>query len=64
MEKSGYEDAHRSKGSSMVFTHILTDHQLHGYHVINAIRGHPRPDLRNFRIDTQDAIYILEMDGW
>ena len=48
----------------MVFTHILTDHQLHGYHVINAIRGHPRPDLRNFRIDTQDAIYILEMDGW
>ena len=64
MEKSGYEDAHSSKGSSMVFTHILTDHQLHGYHVIHTIRGHPRLDLRNFRIDTQDAIYILEKDGW
>jgi len=64
MEKSGYEDAHSSKGSSMVFTHVLTDHQLHGYHVIHAIPGHPRLDLRNFRIDTQDAIYILEKDGW
>jgi alpha-1,6-mannosyltransferase len=65
MVKSGYEDANRSKGSSMVFTHLLTDHKLiQGYHVIDAITGHPRLNLRNFQIDTRDAIYILEKDGW
>jgi alpha-1,6-mannosyltransferase len=64
IKKSGYEDSHRSKGSSLKFTHILTDHHLPGYHVIHAIPGHPRLDLRNFRIDTENAIYILEKDGW
>ncbi|KAL3827097.1 hypothetical protein ACHAXA_002332 [Cyclostephanos tholiformis] len=65
IEKSGYEDANSSKKSSMVFTHILTDHQtIHGYHVIDAIRGHPQLNLSRFCIDTQDAIFILEMDGW
>ena len=65
IEKSGFEDANSGKDLSTVFTHILTDHQTkHGYHVIDAIQGHPRLNLRNFCIDTQDAIYILEMDGW
>ncbi len=65
MEKSGFEDANSSKELSMVFTHLLTDRQtIHGYHVIDAIRGHPRLNLKNFCIDTQDAIYILEIDGW
>jgi alpha-1,6-mannosyltransferase len=61
MEKSGYEEGNRNRDSFAAFTHILSDQQsIQGYHILYSIPGHPRLDLRNFRIETQDAIYILE----
>ena len=65
IEKSGYEDGNSVCDSSAVFTHLLTEHQhVEGYHVIDTILGHPRLDLRNVRIDTKEAIYIMERDSW
>jgi len=65
IEKSGYEEENSRKGTSTIYTHLLTEQQLvDGYHVIDAIPGYPRLDMRNFRIVTQDAIFILERDGW
>lgn len=65
MEKSGYEEENSGKGTSLVFTHLLTEHkEVKGYHVIDVVPGHPRLDVRRFQIDTSDAIYILERNGW
>ena len=66
IDKSGYEEENSLRGApSMVFTHLLTEsQQVSGYHVVETIQGHPRIDIRNFRIETQDAIYIMERDGW
>ena len=65
IEKSGYENGNSFWDSSVVFTHLLTEHQhVEGYHVIDTILGHPRLDLRNVRIDTKEAIYIMERDSW
>ena len=63
IEKSGYEEENSAKGTSLVFTHLLTEQQrVKGYHVIDSIPGHPRLDLRNYRVETRDAIHILERD--
>ena len=66
IEKSGYEEENTVKGtSSAVFSHLLSEQQhVKGYHIIDTIQGQPRLDIRNFRIDSQDAIYIWEKDGW
>mmetsp|Transcript_8559 Transcript_8559/g.18517 ORF Transcript_8559/g.18517 Transcript_8559/m.18517 type:complete len:289 (-) Transcript_8559:25-891(-) len=64
IEKSGYEKENSIRGS-MVYTHLLTEEQSKdGYHVIDAIPGYPRLDMRNFQIATRDAIFIMEKDGW
>ena len=65
IDKSGYEEENTIKGTYEAHTHLLTERQsVEGYHTIDAIPGYPRLDVRNFRIATQDAIYILERDGW
>ena len=65
IEKSGYEDDNNVRVSSLVFTHLLTEHQqVQGYHIIDTILGHPRFDFINFRINKREAIYIMERDGW
>lgn len=65
IEKSGYEDGNSFWDSSVVFTHLLTEYQhVNGYNVIDTIVGHPRLDLHNVRIDTKEAIYIMERDSW
>lgn len=66
ISKSGYEEENSSKGSTemALFTHLITEQQsVEGYYVIDTIQGHPRLDIRNFRIETQDAIYIQERTG-
>lgn len=64
VEKSGYEDMNNMRDSSMVFTHILTEHQhVKGYHVVDTILGHPRFDFNTFRIEMEESIYIMERDG-
>jgi len=65
MEKSGYEDENNLIDLTVVFTHLLTErHHVKGYHVVDTILGHPRLDLHNVRIDTKEAIYIMERDSW
>ena len=67
IDKSGYEEENSNKGSTEIasFTHLVTEQRsVEGYHVIDTIQGHPRLDIRNFRIETQDAIYIQERDEY
>ena len=65
IEKAGYEDENNLIDLTMVFTHLLTErHHVKGYHVVDTILGHPRLDLHNVRIDTKEAIYIMERDSW
>jgi hypothetical protein len=65
MEKSGYEDENNLIDLTVVFTHLLTERRhVKGYHVIDTTLGHPRLDLHNVRIDTKEAIYIMERDSW
>ena len=66
IDKSGYEDANSvGKSKSATFSHILTEQQaINGYHMVDTIPGNPRLDLRNLRIETNDAIYILERDDF
>ena len=67
ISKSGYEEENSNTGSTemTLFTHLVTEQgSVEGYHMIDTIQGHPRLDIRNFRIETQDAIYIQEKDGY
>ena len=65
IDKSGYEEENSTKGSSVMYTHLLTEQQaVKGYHTVDSIPGHPRLDVRNFRIETHDSIFILEKDEW
>ncbi|KAL9190079.1 hypothetical protein ACHAXT_007290 [Thalassiosira profunda] len=64
IDKSGYEEEN-SMGSSTEYTHLLTEQpKVRGYHLVEAVPGHPRLDIRNFRIETRDAIFIQERDKW
>jgi len=65
VDKSGYEEENSMESTSSMYTHLLTEQQsIDGYHLIESIPGHPRLDIRNFRIATKDAIFILERNGW
>jgi len=65
IDKSGYEEENKGSTEKTLFTHLVTEQGLvEGYHVIDTIQGHPRLDIRNFRIETQDAIYIQERNGY
>lgn len=63
-DKAGYEHentAHSLEG----YTHLLSeDKDVQGFHVVDVAQGHPRLDLRRASIVTEDAIYVLERDGW
>lgn len=71
-EKSGYEeDNNLSFYRKDQFTHLLSEKQeMKGYHVIDTITGYPSLSFSNlvrFRfplVNTKDAIYILEKDGF
>jgi alpha-1,6-mannosyltransferase len=63
-DKAGYEDentVHSLEG----YTHLLSeDKGVQGFHVVDVAQGHPRLDLPGASIVTEDAIYVLERDGW
>eukprot|EP00956_Cyclotella_meneghiniana_P014425 scaffold21566_cov73-Cyclotella_meneghiniana.AAC.6 len=66
--KSGYEEENILKGEEAhlnSFTHLLTERErVNGYHLIDVVKGYPRLDVRNYRVSTQDAIFVHEKDGW
>jgi alpha-1,6-mannosyltransferase len=63
-DKAGYEDENRAR-SLQGYTHLLSeDKDVPGFHVVNVAQGHPYLDLRHARIVTDDAIFILERDGY
>lgn len=68
IEKSGFEEENQLEGNSKrtkKFTHLLSEEQnVDGYHLVDVVKGYPRFDFRNFRIDTRNATYILESDDW
>jgi len=65
VDKSGYEEANSSSGKLTEFTHLLTEQrQVGGFSMVEAIKGHPRLDIRARRIATEEAIYIHERNGW
>jgi alpha-1,6-mannosyltransferase len=63
--KAGYEEQHliRSDGNMSGFTHLLSEiPSVRGFHMLKAIPGNPRLDLKRLRVTTSDAIYVLEND--
>jgi alpha-1,6-mannosyltransferase len=63
-DKGGYEEEHTRQDLSQ-FTHLLSEQpQVAGFHMVKAIPGKPRLDIRRLRIATEDAIYILERNKW
>ena len=63
IDKSGYEKENNLRGAHGKYTHLLTEKEtVKGYHAIITVPGHPRFNIRNLRIETRDAIYILERD--
>lgn len=67
--KDGYEEGHSVEGEEGygAYTHLLSEDPDVGsstFHVIRTIEGRPRLSLRERRIITQNAIYILERNGW
>ena len=66
IDKSGYEEENRTGETQMLsFTHLLTEMtRVDGYHLIDAIKGYPRLDIRNLGVATDEAIFIYEKDDW
>lgn len=66
IDKSGYEEENKAGESQMhSFTHLLTEReQVEGYHLIDKVIGYPRLNIKGFRIETRDAIFIHEKDDW
>ena len=67
IDKSGYEEVNNLKDEAHLnsFTHLLTERTpVDGYHLIDVAKGYPRLDIRNYRVATQNAIFVYERDGW
>jgi len=69
--KAGYEESNSALGRASnyeKFTHLLTEDRNivpnSNFTVIHVQQGHPRFDLRELKIITEDAIFILERNGW
>ena len=65
--KSGYEKEHSLEASGLEsFTHILSENAnlSREFEVIGTIQGNPSFNIRRCRIDTTDAIHILERKAW
>lgn len=65
--KSGYEEEHSLEVSGLEpLTHVLSEdaNLSQEFHVIDTIQGNPSFNIRRFRTDTTDAIYILERIDW
>jgi alpha-1,6-mannosyltransferase len=67
--KDGYEVGRSVEGEEGygAFTHLLSEDPAVGsstFHVIRTIQGRPRLSLRDRGIVTEDAIFILERNGW
>lgn len=59
--KAGYEDENSAAADYSSFTHLLSETKdIPGFSVVATAPGHPRLDWRNFRIATEDGIYVLE----
>lgn len=65
IDKAGYEEENQGEGTAALYTHLLTERpSADGYHVVDVAQGHPKLDLRRFRLATRDAIFVLERDDW
>lgn len=67
--KDGYEEGHSVAGREgyEAFTHLLSEDSAVGapsFHVIRTIQGRPRLSLRDRGVVTENAIYVLERNGW
>lgn len=63
--KAGYEDEHQTGSSFGSFTHLLMEQPIvDGFHIIGVGKGNPKYVLHEFRISTQDVIYVHENDRW
>lgn len=61
VSKAGYE---HETPSFDAFTHIITETPgIDGFHTLYAAQGNPRLDLRNMKIETTEAIFVLERDA-
>jgi alpha-1,6-mannosyltransferase len=72
-DKAGYEAVHQinideDNGEYYTkFTHMLSENpdiSKNHFTVVHVIRGSPRLNLRQARIETEKAIYILERNDW
>lgn len=65
-DKAGYEEENTfGKINYAKFTHLLSEEkEVQGYHIIGTAQGFPRLNWRELKINTQDAIFVLEKDGW
>jgi alpha-1,6-mannosyltransferase len=72
-DKAGYEAVHQINGDEdngeyyTKFTHMLSENpeiSKNHFTVVHVIRGSPRLNLRQARIETEKAIYILERNDW
>ena len=65
--KDGYEEGKQANGYEQ-FTHLLSEDldivPASQFTVIHTQPGKPRLDLRNLRIVTEDATYVLERNDW
>jgi len=68
-EKSGYEQENQFDENQLIskdITHCLSEKEtgFKGFHVVGVSHGLPRLDVRKLQIHTEEAIFILERDGW
>lgn len=65
IDKSGFEELNSIMNTDTAYTHLVTEQEsVRGYHIVGTIQGHPRLDLRRLRIATEDALFVLQQDGW
>jgi alpha-1,6-mannosyltransferase len=63
--KAGYEAQHAEIKDISAYTHILTERRdiPKGFRTVATVQGHPRLDMKRFRISTSQAIAILQRVG-
>ena len=64
--KAGYEEDNSNQMNKLSnITHLLCENaKVEGYHTIGVAQGYPRFNWRKGRIETNDAIFLQEQDGW
>lgn len=60
-EKEGYEENNAKR--SIAVTHILSeDTPIDGFRVVGNVKGNPRLNVKEMKIDTEDIIFVLEKE--